>query len=260
MFILLLGTVMDVTTDFYNKGALVNICSAMQKSCGETIKPGWNSSVNAAHWKLWKLSNNPNNPINPARESYLKAKREFHKALRAWIQDQDFSFNASLDLNRLLRNKSGTQPNLTNRILIDNQVYSGNRILEGWAKHFENLGQPFNHDFDTPFSTKLMKSSRIWHPNLRSNLIPYSLKSLKKSTNPSILCNWEQHLVQTECSQNIYAMVVVHDLSILYNLIENHVNTFLGAFSRVSSSPYQTVLIKTHLIHLTTVASPFSLL
>ena len=46
---------------------------------------------------------------------------------------------------------SGTQPNLTNRILIDNQLYSSNRILEGWVKHFENLGQPSNHDFDESF-------------------------------------------------------------------------------------------------------------
>ena len=94
--------------------------------------------------------------------TYLKAKREFHKALRAWKQDQDFSFYASLDLNhnsdklfRLLQNKSGTQPNLTNRILIDNQVYSGNRTFEGWAKHFENLGEPFNHDFDESFFHKV---------------------------------------------------------------------------------------------------------
>ena len=49
--------------------------------------------------------------------------------------------------------KSGTQPNLTNRILIDNQVYSGNRILEGW----ENLGQPSNHDYDESFFHQVNK-------------------------------------------------------------------------------------------------------
>ena len=143
----------------------------MRKSCEETIppklfqnyeKPGWNSSVNAAHrcskaaWKRWKLSDNPNNSASPARESYLKAKCEFQKTLRAWKHDQDFSFYASLDLNHnsdkltfpTFAEQIGTQPNLTNCILIDNQVYSGSRILEGWAKHFKNLGQPSNHDYD----------------------------------------------------------------------------------------------------------------
>ena len=128
-------------------------------------------TVNAAHrhfkaaWKRWKLSDTPNNPTSPARESYLKAKHKFRKTLRAWKQDQDFSFYASFDLNhnsdelfQLLWNKSGTQPNLTNRILIDNQVYSGSRILEGWAKHFECLGQPSDHDYDESCSTKLMNN------------------------------------------------------------------------------------------------------
>ena len=120
---------------------LLNICTAMHNSCKETIPPkllqkykkyGWNSSVNAAHrqskgaWKWWKLSDNPNNPTSPARESYLKAKLEFRKALRAWKRDQDFSLlcqSGSPDkLFQLLWNTSGTQPNLTNHTFIENQV------------------------------------------------------------------------------------------------------------------------------------------
>ena len=93
---------------------LKNICCAMHEACEETIppkvflkhkRPGWNSSVNAAHrrskaaWKQWKASGKPNSPTNPARESYLKVKRDFCKALGAWKHEQDFLFYSNLDLN-----------------------------------------------------------------------------------------------------------------------------------------------------------------
>ena len=93
---------------------LKNICSAMHKACAKTIppkvflkhkRPGWNSSVNTAHrrskaaWKLWKASGKPNCPTNPVRESYLKAKRDFRKTLRAWKHEQDFLFYSNMDLN-----------------------------------------------------------------------------------------------------------------------------------------------------------------
>ena len=103
-------------------------------------------------------SGKPNCPTNPVRESYLKAKRDFHKTLKAWKHEQDLLFCSNMDLNhnsdkifRLLRNKSGTQPNLTNHIHVHNHVFSGNRILEEWANHFESLGQPSSHNYDELF-------------------------------------------------------------------------------------------------------------
>ena len=86
----------------------------MHEACEETIqpkvflkhkRPGWNSSVDAAHrrskatWKQSKASGKPNSLTNPARESYLKVKRDFRKALRAWKLEQDFLFYTNLDLN-----------------------------------------------------------------------------------------------------------------------------------------------------------------
>lgn len=43
------------------------------------------------------------------------------------------------ELFQLLRTKYGNQPNLTNHIFVNQQEFSRDNILEGWAIHFENL-------------------------------------------------------------------------------------------------------------------------
>ena len=189
----------------------------MHKACAKTIppkaflkhkRPGWNSSVNAAHrhskaaWKLWKASGKPNCPTNPVRELHFKAKRDFRKTLRAWKHEQDFLFYSNMDLNhnsdklfRLLRNKSGTQPNLTNHIHVDKQIFSGNRILKGWANHFESLGQPSSHNYDELFLHSIneeldnMSSQSHSQPNtilnnLSEDEVYKAIQSLKLGTAP----------------------------------------------------------------------------
>ena len=123
--------------------------------------------------------------------TYLKAKREFHKALRAWKRDQNFSFYASLDLNhnsdklfRLLRNKSGTQPNLTNRCTqVTGPLKAGPNILKTLVNHLIMT-------LMNPSSTKLTMTLRKWSSSLRTNLMPHSLKFLKrKCTSHSLPAN-----------------------------------------------------------------------
>ena len=180
--------------------------------------------------KRWKLSDNPNNPTSPARKAYLKAKRDFRKTLRAWKQDQDF-FYASLDLNhnsdklfRLLRNKSGTQPNLTNHILIDNKVYSGSRILEGWAKHFENLGQPSNHDYDESFFHQVNKelNEMVSQPDDQSDttLIDISEEVFRAIHSLQLGTASVPDQIQPE-HLRYGGTPLVHHLSTLFNLIVN---------------------------------------
>jgi len=144
---------------------LQNICVAMQKACEEIIplkaflrlkRPGWNSSANAAHrcskaaWKQWKWVGRPSDPTNPVRESYLKAKREFHNALRTWKWDQDFSFYTSLDLNHSYFNSY--VPNLvpSQTWLI---IFLSTRVLRKWDpwRMGYPLWKPSDHDNDQSF-------------------------------------------------------------------------------------------------------------
>ena len=115
---------------------------------------------------------------------------------------------ASLDLNHnsdklfwLLRNKSGTQPNLTNHILINNQVYSGSRILEGWAKHKElnkMVSQPEDQSDTTEISEEVYRAI-------------HSLQ-LETASGPDQI--QPEHLCYG-------STLLIHHLSILFNLIVN---------------------------------------
>ena len=117
-------------------------------------RPVWNSSVNAAHrrskaaLKQWKASAKPNSPTNPARELHLKVKRKFRKALRAWKHEKDFLFY-SIWTWITIQTKYFVNLALSPIWLTTlRSITSGNKVLEGWATHFESYGQPSSHNYD----------------------------------------------------------------------------------------------------------------
>ena len=135
--------------------------------------------------------------------------------LRTWKRDQDFSFYASLDLNHN-SDKLFRLTNLALNLTSPTTFSSITRCTQvaGFLKVGPNILKILvNHLTMTmmnPFSTKLINNSTKWRLNLRTNLIPPLLRSLKKkSIEPSIPCNWEQHLAQIKSNQNIYAMAVL---------------------------------------------------
>ena len=82
---------------------LLNICSCCNaKLLWRNYSPKDVPKVQKVRLELFSqchyLIANPNKPTSPGRDSYLKVKREFRKALRAWKRDQNFSFYASLDI------------------------------------------------------------------------------------------------------------------------------------------------------------------
>ena len=132
---------------------------------------------------------------------------------RTWKQDQDFSFSTSLDLNHnldelfeLLHTKSGTQSNLANHNFVKQQENSGGKILKGWATHYQNLGQPSNHDYDESFLHTVdeeltnMSSQSHEQPNI-------TLNKISEEEVYNVIQSLQLGKAQTKSSLNIYATV-----------------------------------------------------
>ena len=131
------------------------------KSYQKHVRPGWTPELSNAHrlsksaWFRWKSAGKPSSATHPAKVEYKEAKRSFRHLLKQLHNEQRFRFYNDINENLkdadrlfgLLRAHAGTQPTLTNSILVDGREFCSDDIQHGWANYFEELGTPID-DFE----------------------------------------------------------------------------------------------------------------
>ena len=157
---------------------LEDLGTAMKSSANENLpkkqfkkhkRPGWNRSINTAQrrskaaWHRWKQAGHPLDPSHEARAEYLSSKRRFRQAMRKLQKEQDTAFYEDIDLHcsdssklfRLLSRRMGTNCELPKTIYVNGVEYAGENVLEGWARHFEDLGSPVIGGFNEAFQDQV---------------------------------------------------------------------------------------------------------
>ena len=105
-------------------------------------------------------------PSHEVRVEYLNNKRKFRQAMRTLQKEQDMAFYQDLelqcsDLTKLfpfLSPRMGTHCELSGKITVNGVEYADENILEGWAKHFQELGTPETDGFNETFKTEFTRN------------------------------------------------------------------------------------------------------
>lgn len=116
-------------------------------------RPGWNDTLKLVHlksknaYRAWKASGANLSQDSELRMKYKEAKCIFRRELRKFKRNEQDNFYNSLDFddNRCfssIRAHNGRRSTFTNSLSIDDEVYEGACLLDGWALHFERLAIP----------------------------------------------------------------------------------------------------------------------
>ena len=73
----------------------------------------------------------------------------------AFYEDIDLHCSDSFKLFRLLSHRMGTNCELPKTIYVNGVEYAGENVLEGWARHFEDLGSPVTGGFNEAFQDQV---------------------------------------------------------------------------------------------------------
>ena len=121
------------------------------KTFHKHVRPGWTPELSNAHklsnsaWLKGRNAGKPSSSTDPIKVAYKDAKRHFRRLLK---QLHNVQFYDELTQHRkdsgkfldLLRAHAGSQPVLTNSLLVDGCEFTADTIHQGWAGYFEDVG------------------------------------------------------------------------------------------------------------------------
>ena len=124
------------------------------------IRPNWSSDLKTAHntskqkYREWCLGGKPDNPSHPIKMAYKEAKRSFRRAFRKSQRCEVDELYNSLDLSNpniftVIKRKLGYKPAPVSTLFFDHQTYRDSGLPEAWARYFELLYTPKDHQYDT---------------------------------------------------------------------------------------------------------------
>ena len=110
-------------------------------------------SLSKSKYREWVAGGKPMDPSHPLKKAYKDAKRAFRRQFRLLNREDTDNFFKSLDPSdsnvfRAVRQKLGSKPITSDRLVVQGITYSDAGILEGWARYFETLYSPSPQLYD----------------------------------------------------------------------------------------------------------------